>query len=89
MLKITLWKWLVAALVKIFLLVKIFSISHFCSEKNWNLVKYYHIKIMLESYIFFAKIKLTSTDSGMKPLGSVSSHFITTTTKSLNCYYIQ
>lgn len=44
---------------------------------------------MLESYIFFAKIKLTSTDSGMKPLSSVSSHFITTTTKSLNCYYIQ
>lgn len=43
---------------------------------------------MLECSMFFAKIELTSIESGMKPLGSVSSNFITKK-KSLKCYHIQ
>lgn len=73
MLNITHLKWLLGALTWL----KPFIFLMFVLEKNLVKCKYYYIKIMLEYSMFFAKIELTSTELGMKPLGSVSSHFIT------------
>lgn len=58
MLKITLWKWLVAALVKIFLLVKIFSISHVCSEKKLKSSKVLPHKNHVSMLHFLCKDKI-------------------------------